>query len=1253
MKFFPVDSRFPWRCVRRYSLLLVVLLLLPLVSSAQDSPSGFFPGTITELSGGSTGLNLPTYVSSVAVDSKGNIYIGALSPTNGSDSVLYMVYGGQTPVPPILAAVVSGSPQQGAIYKLSADQNCTSGTCGDGGTLDQAYFASITNLFIDQSDNLYITDASASIIREVNYTSKIITTIAGQSFNPTSSGATNLGDPQQASTATLQAPSDAKVDGAGNLYIADNGNNVVRVVYNVNNLATGAKVPPLLSLALSGATSQQGYIYTIAGEPGVACTTAGQCGDNSAASSASFGSLYSLDIDSAGNLYILDLGNNISPTVKLVPAVVAAGSAPPLLSTVSLPQGQSLTAGNIYVIAGSEAAACSASPCGDGSKALQAQFSYPLYLRIDASGDVYVDDLGANAIRKVDAAGYISSIAGVENPGGSDVSTGSGGLAVNAYLYSPYFNAQNNTNAETNLGVQNNLYVITTESTTASNLWQVAPATPQAITFPALETSATYGNSPIALDATANSGLEAHYFVTGPGKIICADSSTPQLDTFGASYCPGVSAELKFTGAGSVAVTASQPGGTVTAGSSTVVYAPATAASGTTLAQTITVGKAPLTITANSFQVNYGKFDPTVAGFYSANCNCVNGDSVATAFTGGSLSFSTTPTVTAISPQGTYTINVSPNGLTSDNYDVKDATYISGTLTITGNTPQTIQNFTAFTPVTYGQVTTINLASLGVTATSGGPVTFTVASSDPGNISNSTLTITGAGTIHVTASQSGYEQYEAAPTVTQNLVVNPAPLTVTAPNLSSPYPTVINAATLAQMATANPPTIKGLLSSDAGKWICSNACYTTNASGTPDASSTGYTLSVVPADLTLNSSIASNYTFATFNAGSLTIIPGSQTITFSALPTVMTYGDSVTLTPTASSGLPVTLTLTGPGKFNNSASVVTVLANTAATYEATGTGTITIIASQAGSTANNDYLAALSVSHTQIINPATLLVTATSYTREYGAANPTLVYGFPSSANYGVGFQNGDSDIPSVLTGVPTLTTTATSASPAGTYPIVITQGTLAALPLASPNYTFQFVTGTLTVLPAGSYTITTNPSSLTIARGQSAQSIVTITPSNLYQGTVTLSCGQLPANVTCTISPATYTFPGNQTGENPSENSAMGTITINTTSATVVGSNAQKSNVSLAGVLIPGALAGLFLFFARKRVARIATFWSLCALLALGVGTTLGLTSCGGSNVSTIAAAGTQTITITGSGTTPSGTGMVTATVPLTVTIQ
>jgi hypothetical protein len=438
--------------------------------------------------------------------------------------------------------------------------------------------------------------------------------------------------------------------------------------------------------------------------------------------------------------------------------------------------------------------------------------------------------------------------------------------------------------------------------------------------------------------------------------------------------------------------------------------------------------------------------------------------------------------------------------------------------------------------------------------------------------------------------------------------------------------------------------------SDTSALVSGSPTYTTSATSTSDPNS--FTLSVAQGNLAVASNAAANYTLvaptATYTSGTITITKASQTIGYVA-PSSITYGGFPTVTASAnsnttnaSSGLSVTATATG-------ALTAQGYSGSTFNFNASGTGAATITLTQVG---NTDYAAATPVVLTFTVAQAPLYVTANSYTREQGAANPTFTY-YIGTATVGAtgGFQNGDTDIPSVLSGVPVLTTTATQASPQGTYTVSVDTSAM-----TSTNYTLVPKNGTLTVGPAGAYVITANPSSLTIQRGLRAQSTITITPSNDYQGTITLTCGALPANVTCTVSPSTYTFTGEYVSNSIvfPENPQQGTITINTTSATVVGANsAQKSNVSLTGLLIPGAFAGLFLLFARKRVARIATFWSLCALLALGIGATLGLSSCGGSSVNTTAAAGTQTITITGTGTTPSGSGAVTATVPLTVTIQ
>jgi hypothetical protein len=111
------------------------------------------------------------------------------------------------------------------------------------------------------------------------------------------------------------------------------------------------------------------------------------------------------------------------------------------------------------------------------------------------------------------------------------------------------------------------------------------------------------------------------------------------------------------------------------------------------------------------------------------------------------------------------------------------------------------------------------------------------------------------------------------------------------------------------------------------------------------------------------------------------------------------------------------------------------------------------------------------------ILPATLTVAADNQTRAYGVANPT----FTSTIT---GFVNGETLATSDVTGAPTLTTTATTTSAAGSYPITASAGTL-----ASANYNFAFVSGILTVTPASKIV----PQSISIGLTKSADGSVTV----------------------------------------------------------------------------------------------------------------------------------------------------------------
>ena len=183
-------------------------------------------------------------------------------------------------------------------------------------------------------------------------------------------------------------------------------------------------------------------------------------------------------------------------------------------------------------------------------------------------------------------------------------------------------------------------------------------------------------------------------------------------------------------------------------------------------------------------------------------------------------------------------------------------------------------------------------------------------------------------------------------------------------------------------------------------------------------------------------------TLVNLGTGGTTLPP--QTITFNSLAP-QTYGVApiplTDLGATASSGFPVTYTVTS-GSAAISGGSLTI----------TGAGLVTVTASQPGD--GTTFAAAPDVSQSFTVSDAVLTVTAHDASRRYGATNPLF------SASYS-GFVN--SDTASILTGSPSLTTTATTNSIAGSYPITAAKGTLSA-----SNYSFSFVNGTLTITNFG-----------------------------------------------------------------------------------------------------------------------------------------------------------------------------------------
>ena len=542
---------------------------------------------------------------------------------------------------------------------------------------------------------------------------------------------------------------------------------------------------------------------------------------------------------------------------------------------------------------------------------------------------------------------------------------------------------------------------------------------------PSLTTTATSTSAPSSYSITVAVGTltASNYtfsFVNGTLTVTAA-TQTISFTTPASPVTYGVSPiSLNATASSGLAVTFSVSSGpcavsvsTLTViGAGTCVVAANQAgntdySAAATVSHSIVVTSAVLAVTANNASRAYGAANPTFTPSYSG---FVNGDTSSVLSGAPSL----TTTATSASAPGSYTITSAVGTLAASNYTFS---FVNGTLTVNAAV-QTISFTAPASPVTYG-VSPITLSAM---ASSGLAVNFSI-SSGPCSVSGSTLTVTGAGGCVVAANQAGNADYAAAAQVMQSVTVNQAALTVSANSSSRAY------------GAANPAfgyTVTGYVNGDTSSVVGGSAAETTSA--TASSAPGSYAITFSSEALT-----AANYTFSYVN-GTLTVTQASQTITFAAPASPVTYGVSpISLSASASSGLAVTFSVSS-GSCSVSGSTLTV----------TGASTCVVAANQAG---NADYSAAATASHSIVVNAAVLTVTANNASRVYGAANPTFTASFS-------GFVNGDTS--SVLSGAPSLTTTATPTSAPGSYTITSAAGTLAA-----SNYTFSFVSGTLTVTAA------------------------------------------------------------------------------------------------------------------------------------------------------------------------------------------
>ena len=302
----------------------------------------------------------------------------------------------------------------------SSSQCQTPPACGDGRPAGGARLSFPQNVTLGPGNVMYFTDAGDNTVRAVGPGGKI-SRVAGQGTICEKPPACQ--DGKKATDASLTFPVGVAVDSAGDVYIADTGDNEIR------------KVTP------------DGKITRVAGT-GLRCSRPPRCGDDGPGTKALLTGPTGLAFDRRGDLLIADTGDHeirmlsrsgrmrrIAGTGHPCRKPPACGDVgPPRKARLSFPQAvavgkggavyiadegdheiRQISGGTITTIAGNGKMCTTAPSCGDGGAASSAQLNYPDGVAVTRSGRVMIADTGDNEVRAV-FRGKITRVAGNGKP---------------------------------------------------------------------------------------------------------------------------------------------------------------------------------------------------------------------------------------------------------------------------------------------------------------------------------------------------------------------------------------------------------------------------------------------------------------------------------------------------------------------------------------------------------------------------------------------------------------------------------------------------------------------------------------------------------------------------------------------------------------------------------------------------------------------------------------------------------------------
>ncbi len=318
----------------------------------------------------------------------------------------------------------------------------------------------------------------------------------------------------------------------------------------------------------------------------------------------------------------------------------------------------------------------------------------------------------------------------------------------------------------------------------------------------------------------------------------------------------------------------------------------------TAAALTQTVNQATLTVTADNQTIAFGAAIPALT--YTPG-SFVNGD------TAGVLSGAPTlaTSATSSSPPGGYAIAISQGTLAADNYTFS---FANGTLTVT-KAGQTISFGTPTGTPSYTYLTDASF-TVGATASSGLPVTFSSTTGGVCTVSGTTVSIVGGGACPITASQAGNADYLAAPDEVRSFTVNPAGQTITfTPLTGATYgaaPLALRAAASSRLAvsftTTGPCVTSGATLAITGAGLCAVTAHQAGNSGFSAAGDVTNSFTIGKATLTVTADDQATVYGAPIPA--LTFMPSG----FVYKDTASVLGGAPSLSTTAAAGSP-------PGKY--------------------------------------------------------------------------------------------------------------------------------------------------------------------------------------------------------------------------------------------------------------------------------------------------------------------------------------------------